>query len=286
MKPRQTGPYGASPLVRRPTVLWPNGNRVVLWVIPNIEHFALDETITGEAAPDVAAFAARDYGNRIGVFRLMQVLDRYGIRGTAALNANVCQHHPEIIAEGNARGWEWMGHNETNTRRLDLMTPDDEAATIRRTVETIEAATGQRPTGWLSSGLRETWHTLDHLAANGIGYVGDWVIDDQPVPMTLDTGASLFALPYSTEINDKPAFERRNMTAPDFDAMIRRQFDTLWREGETQGRVMAIALHPYIIGQPHRIGALDAALEHICRHEGVWCATGAEIIAAWRSIAP
>ncbi len=284
MKPRKTGPYPYSPIVRRPKVLWPNGNRVALWVIPNIEFFALDEKITTPNIPDVAGFAVRDYGNRIGIFRIMDVLDRHGVRGTVALNSDVCAQHPEIIEEGNKRGWEWMGHNESNTRYLNQMTPDEEARTIRNTVETITRSTGTAPKGWLSSGLQETWGTLDLLCDNGIEYCANWVVDDQPIPMKLDGGRTIQAMPYSLELNDKPAFERRFMSPGDFDAMIRRQFDTLWREGETQARVMAIALHPYLIGMPHRIGALDSALEYICSHKGVWRATGAEIAAAWRSI--
>jgi peptidoglycan/xylan/chitin deacetylase (PgdA/CDA1 family) len=284
MKSRKTGPYPYSPIIRRPKVRWPNGARVALWVIPNIEYFALDEKITTDKVPDVPGFAVRDYGNRIGIFRIMETLDRHGVRGTVALNSDLIQHHPEIIEEGNKRGWEWMGHNESNTRYLNDMTDAEAAATVRRTVETIARGTGKAPRGWLSSGLHETWGTLDQLADNGIEYCANWVNDDQPVAMTLDDGRRIYAIPYSTEINDKPAFERRNVTADEFGNMIRRQFDTLWREGETQARVMAICLHPYLIGMPHRIGALDAALAHIVAHDGVWRATGSEIIDAWKTI--
>ena len=289
MKPRSYGPYAYSPIVRRPKVVWPNGNRVALWVIPNIEFFALDEAVPVSAggsgkSPDIPGWSVRDYGNRIGVFRIMDVLDRHGVRGTAALNSDICTQHPAIVEEGTARGWEWMGHNESNTRRLNEMKPEEEAGAIRRTVEVITKATGKAPKGWLGSGLQETWATLPLLCDNGIDYVADWICDDQPVPMSLTDGRQLMAMPYSTEINDKPAFEKRNMSAPEFDGMIRRQFDTLWREGETQARVMAIALHPYITGMPHRIGALDSALEYICSHKGVWRATGSEIAATWREI--
>ena len=114
--------------------------------------------------------------------------------------------------------------------------------------------------------------------------MADWVIDDQPVAMSLDDGRTIHAMPYSLELNDKPAFERRFMSPSDFERMICRQFDTLWQEGESQARVMAIALHPYLIGMPHRIGALDAALAHICSHDDVWRATGSEILAAWRQV--
>ena len=155
--------------------------------------------------------------------------------------------------------------------------PGEEAGIIRRTLATIEKATGTRPVGWLGSGLQETWDTLDLLAAEGCEYVSDWVNDDQPYLMTLDGGKKLVAMPYSHEINDKPVFEKMHRTADEFKEMICRQFDVLYREGAESGRVMAIALHPYLTGVPHRIDAFDAALNYICRHENVWKATGAEI---------
>lgn len=288
MQPRKYGPYQYSPIVRRKPWRWPNGARVALWVIPNIEFFALDEMIPASAGgggkvPDVPGWSVRDYGNRIGVFRIMEVLDRYGIRGTVALNSDLCDHHIEIIEEGMARDWEWMGHNESNTRRLNEMQPEEEAGTIKRTVRRIERATGQHPKGWLGSGLQETWATLEYLADNKIEYVADWNFDDQPMEITLEWGRKMMSVPYSLELNDKPAFEKHHMTPEEFDAMIRRQFDTLWREGETQARVMAIALHPYLIGMPHRIGALDKALEYVCKHDEVWLATGAEIAEAGKT---
>ena len=288
MKPARYGPFPYSPIIRRPRFSWPNGARVALWVIPNIEFFALNEQIPAAAggggrAPDIPNWAVRDYGNRIGVFRLMEVLDRYGIRGTVALNSELCADHPEIIEECRTRRWEFMGHNESNTRRLNDPASGDEAGIIRRTVDTIERATGARPRGWLGSGLQETWNTLDYLVDAGLDYVADWTNDDQPYVMTLDDGRTIMSVPYTFELNDKPAFEKKMRTAEEFDTMIRRQFDVLWREGETQARVMAIALHPYLTGVPHRIGALDSALEYVCGHEGVWLATGSEIAAVGRA---
>jgi allantoinase len=285
VKPAPYGPFPYSPIVRRPRLEWPGGARVALWVIPNIEFFSLEEKVpagsggTGVKPPDVPTWAVRDYGNRIGVFRLMRVLDRYGVRGTVALNSSVCAQHPEILEEGRARQWEWMGHNETNTKRLNEVAPEEEKRIVHDALATIEKATGARPVGWLGSGLQETWDTLDLLAAEGCRYVADWVNDDQPYLMSLEGGKRLVSVPYSYEINDKPAFEKQMRTAREFDEMIRRQFDVLYAEGAESGRVMAIALHPYITGQPHRIGALDSALEYICRRDGVWRATGAEIAA-------
>ena len=287
MKPRRYGPFPYSPIIRRPKFTWPNGARVAVWIIPKIEFFALDEQIPAAAGgggkvPDIPGWSVRDYGNRIGVFRIMEVMDRYKARGTVALNSELCAEHPEIIEECVKRDWELMGHNESNNRRLNAVPSEEEGAVIKRTVDMIAKASGRKVRGWLSSGLNETWNSLDHFADSGLDYVADWANDDQPYVMTLDDGRTLMSVPYTFELNDKPAFEKHGRTAEEFDTMIRRQFDVLWREGETQARVMAIALHPYITGFPHRIGALDSALEYICKREGVWLATGAEIADAGR----
>ncbi len=214
---------------------------------------------------------------------MMEVMDRYDMRGTVALNSDLCAQHPRIIEECMKRDWELMGHNESNTRRLNEAKPGEEAGIIQRTVETIHKASGQKPKGWLGSGLQETWETLDHLVDAGIEYVADWVNDDQPYVMSLDAGRSIMSIPYSTELNDKPASDKKNMTAEQFETMICRQFDVLWRESAESGRAMGLALHPYLTGIPHRIGGLEGALEHISKHEGVWLATGAEISSAGRA---
>jgi allantoinase len=290
VKPGVYGPFPYSPIIHRPRLTWPNGAHVALWIIPNIEFFALNEKIppgTGTGggaspAPDIPSWSARDYGNRVGVFRLMEVLDRYGIRGTAALNSDLCAQHPAIIEEGRKRNWEWMGHNESNSRRLNAIDPAEEPKVIRNTLDTIAKATGARPVGWLSSGLQETWNTVDLLAAEGCEYVADWVNDDQPYAMSLESGRSITSIPYSHVLNDKPQYERDHRTANEFQEMICRQFDVLYREGASSGRVMAIAIHPYLTGMSHRIGAFDAALEYICKHDGVWKATGSEIVRHYR----
>jgi peptidoglycan/xylan/chitin deacetylase (PgdA/CDA1 family) len=289
MKPSRYGPFAYSPIIDRPKKKWPNGARLAVWVIPNIEFFALNEQVPAAAGgggqvPDVPTWAARDYGNRIGVFRIMDVMARYGMRGTVALNSELCAEHPRIIEQCLKLKWELMGHNESNTRRLNAVSEDEAQAIIERTIKTIEQASGQKVRGWLSSGLSETWTTVDALAANGIDYVADWVNDDQPYLMQLDNGKNIMSIPYSTELNDKPAYEKKNMSPDEFAAMICRQFDVLWREGEHQARAMGIALHPYLTGVPHRIGALDHALNYITKHEGVWLATGEEIAAAGRHL--
>lgn len=289
MKLRRYGPFPYSPIIDRPKKKWPNGARLALWVVPNIEFFALDEQVPAAAGgggktPDVPTWAARDYGNRIGIFRMMEAMSRHGVRGTVALNSELCAEHPRIIEECNRLKWELMGHNESNTRRLNSVPPEEEGDVVRRTVETIAKASGQKVRGWLSSGLSETWNSLGHLVDSGVEYVADWVNDDQPYPMTLEDGRTIMSIPYTLQLNDKPAFEHRHRTAEEYDTMIRRQFDVLYREGGEQARAMCIALHPYITGVPHRIGALDSALGYICKHEGVWLATGSEIAQAGRTL--
>ena len=241
MKPSPYGPFPYSPITARPRLRWPGDAQVALWVIPNIEFFSLMEKVPagsggpGTPVPDIPSWSARDYGNRVGVFRLMRVLNRYGVPGTVALNSDLCAHHPEIIAEGQKLGWEWMGHCESNTRRLNEAPPGEEKGIIQRTLATIAKASGARPVGWLGSGLQETWDTLDLLAAEGCEYVCDWTNDDQPYEMSLDGGRRLVSVPYSHEINDKPVFERAHRTADEFREMICRQFDVLYREGAEFG---------------------------------------------------
>jgi allantoinase len=282
------GPFPYSPMFERPALTWPNGAHVAVWIIPNIEFFALDANVppsaggTGAPAPDVPTWSLRDYGNRVGVFRLMDVMAKHNVRATVALNSDVCEQHPQILTRGNALGWEWMGHNRTNTERLNAVPADQEAVIIRDSLQTIEAATGTRPRGWLGAGLQETFKTPDLLAAAGLDYVADWVNDDQPYLMQLEAGRNLVSMPYSYDVNDKPVYEYLHWTPAQFVKLIRRQFDTLYREGAESGRVMAIALHPYLSGAPHRIEAVDKALAYIARHKHVWFATGAEIAAEYR----
>lgn len=291
MQPRRYGPFPYVPIHRRPRLDWPNGARVALWVNPNIEYFGLDDAMPGNfnervarehaKVPNVRNWSLRDYGNRVGVWRLMETLTRHGIRASAALNSEVCERHPEIVDEAVRLGWELLGHGQTNALRINEMNPDDERASIVAALDRIEAASGVRPTGWLGPGLAETWHTLEDLSAAGIRYVCDWVNDDQPY--TMDVGEPpMVSLPYSVQTNDVPAYFDMKCSVPEFERLLKAQFDVLWREGERSGRVMAIAVHPFVSGQPHRIGALDAALAHICAHDGVWLATGREIVEHYR----
>jgi len=275
--------YPYWPLPERPAIRWPNDARLAFWIIPNIEHFRFDKPNSDPGAapepPDVPSFAQRDYGPRVGIWRLMDVLDKYHLRATVALNADVCRFYPQIIDAGMERNWEWMGHGVTNSVRMTALDATTERETIRGVVETIAERTGSRPTGWLGPGLSETVHTPDFLAEAGISYVADWCADDQPFPMRVKTGR-MISVPYSQELNDIPVFMRKGFTAEQFCQMICDQFDVLYEEGEGSGRVMAIALHPFLTGHPFRSKWLDRALEHITGHDRVWLTTGGEI-ASW-----
>lgn len=280
MKPRNYGPYPYEPIIDRPKMTWPGGARIAFWVVPNIEFFALDERMAGGPGkiPDVSAWGKRDYGNRVGVFRMMEVMARHDVRGTVALNSEICDEHPRIVEECQKLGWELMGHCESNTRRLNDAGSDEEAARIiRASLTRIEAATGTRPRGWLGAGRQETWNTLDILADEGCDYVVDWDSDDLPIAMDI-AGKTMVSMPYGAGVSDLQAFNLHHHTADDFETMIKSAFDVLYRESEHSGRVAAISLHPYLIGTPHNIGALDRALAHIRSHDDVWCATGSEIV--------
>ncbi len=279
MQPRKYGPFPYVPINRRPKITWPGGARVAVWVAPNIEFFALDEKMpVGKGKiPDVMYWSLRDYGARVGVFRVMDVLSERGIRASVMLNSDVCDVYPEIIEDALKLEWEFLGHNESNTRPLNDVAADDEQRVIHDSLARIETATGRKPRGWLGSGVQETWNTLDFLAEEGLSYVCDWVNDDQPY--MIEAGdKQMVSLPYSMEINDRPAFDRYYRSSDEFELMIRRQFDVLYREGKDSGRVMSISVHPFIIGVPHRIWALESGLDYIAGHEDVWFATGEEIV--------
>ena len=209
----------------------------------------------------------------------MDVLSNRQIRASVTLNSEVCDVYPEIIEDAINLGWEFLGHNQSNSRPFHSTPAEKDKLLIHDELERIEKTTGKRPRGWLGSGLQETWDTLDYLADEGLEYVCDWINDDQPYFIEAEN-KNLVSLPYSTEINDLPQF-RMGRSNEEFELMIRRQFDTLYREGEESARVMAICLHPFVIGVSHRIWVLESALDYIQNHEKVWFATGEEIVDAW-----
>lgn len=271
--------YDYQPISKRKKLEWPGGARLAFWVGPNIEFFYLDKPLPGAPGmplPDVQAYSLRDYGSRVGVFRLMEVFDKYEMRASVLLNSDVCQDQPEIIAEGKKRNWEWLGHGLTNNVRLNQYPLEEERNIIRQVKETITAAVGTAPKGWLGPGLAETYNTPDHLAAEGFEYVCDWGCDDQPIPIRVKSGRML-AMPYQQGVNDIGIYVHQHHTPEAYYRMVCDQFDVLYREAAENAKVMALPLHPFISGLPFRIKYLDKALEYICSHEGVWRTTGREI---------
>ncbi|MCC6776973.1 MAG: polysaccharide deacetylase family protein [Hyphomicrobiales bacterium] len=286
--PQEQDRYPYSPIIDRKPLRWPNGARVAVWVIPNIEHFLFDRpstsvtAVTASLIPDVLNYSWRDYGVRVGIWRMMEVMEKHGVRGTVALNSDVCRQYPRIIEEGKKLSWEWMGHGNNNSTLINRQSEDEEKQLIKSVVDTISASTGKQPRGWLSPALSESHRTLDILAENGIQYVGNWVNDEQPYPMRVKTG-SMLSMPYSIELNDIPVFLDQGQSPETFGRMICDQFDVLYEDGARTGRVMSICLHPFLIGHPHRSKHFDRALAHIKSRQEVWITTGGEINDWYRS---
>jgi peptidoglycan/xylan/chitin deacetylase (PgdA/CDA1 family) len=277
------GRFQYSPIASRPKLALPNGARVAVWVTPNIEHFHYDKPaisltpMTAGLRPDVLNYAWRDYGARVGVWRLMEILERQRFAATAALNSEVCVRYPEIVKEGTRLGWEWMAHGQNNSSLFTGMPADVERPIIANVLDTIAEHTGKRPRGWLGPALTETDNTLDLLAAAGIDYVADWCNDEQPYFIKTKS-KPIVAMPYTLEISDIPVFLDRGGSADDFYQMIVDQFDTLYEDGTKNYRVLSIALHPFLIGHPYRARYLERALAHIKKHDAVWIATGGAIV--------
>jgi len=266
--------YAYTPFPRRATFTWPGGARIAVWVVPNIEHY---ELTAPDGSVDVPQFSRTDYGNRVGVWRIIDLLSRFNIRGTVALNSAVCRHYPAIIDACLSSNWELMGHGITNSQNLETVEPDEQRELIQLCLAEIRSASGQPVRGWLGPGLRESPATLSLLQAAGIQYVCDWVHDDLPVRFR----NGLYSIPYTLDANDIRMLRPPLFGALDWHALVKRTFDVLYADSAGCARVMCLALHPFIIGTPGRIGLLEDILGHVARHEQVWFATGGEIVDAY-----
>jgi allantoinase len=267
------------PIIERPPVELPNGARIAVWIGVNVEHYEWGHPalslagFTAQLVPDPLNYGWRDYGPRVGVFRLMEILQKHGVRGTGVLNSDVCELYPQIIEEGKKRGWAWVAHGRNNSTWQTGMEPDDERAYIEQVASTIEQATGTRPKGWLGPALTASMNTNDILAELGFSYSLDWANDDLPYDLKVK-GGRLLAVPYSSEVNDIPAFAIHGQTPREFRESVVSQFEQLYEEG---GRVMGVGIHPFLAGQPFRAREFSAALEEIAARDGVWLTTADEI---------
>jgi peptidoglycan/xylan/chitin deacetylase (PgdA/CDA1 family) len=275
---------------RRPFAL-PNGARVAVWTIVNVENWlpenAMPRTVLpppmGQPLlPDVPNWAWHEYGMRVGFWRFLDALQSRGMRATLALNGSTISQYAPACEAARAAGWEFMGHGYV---QKPMHRVDDQAAAIRQTVDAIAAFTGKPPRGWESPGLTETGDTLDLLAEAGIEYVADWVLDDQPVALKTRAGR-MVSVPYTVEINDVVMSAIQQQPSDEILRRGRDQFDQLYKEGATIPRVMAISIHPYLTGVPHRIRYLEALYDYILSHSGVHLCTGEELLDIYNSQNP
>ena len=282
MKLPSHGRYEHSSIRQRPTYEWPNGARLALHITNNIEAFAfragMGSDSTGAAAPQGQRnYAWRDYGNRMGLWSMLDLLDEMDLPAAHNVNSLVLDMCPEIAPALKARGDEFIGHGRTNAERQDVMWEEDERRLIAQSRDGIIKHAGTKPEGWLGPYIAQSATTLDLLKEEGFSYVMDWPADDQPFWMKTRAGPIL-SVPYSIELNDSPAQVFRQHTGRHFAEMVVDQFDAMFAMSKKYPVVMSIVLHPFIIGQPFRLQALRGALQHMLAHrEKLWIARPGEI---------
>ena len=275
------GRFDYQPINRRKMPAWPQGNGLAVYLGFNIEHFAFGEGLgakLGPASPqpDVLNYSWREYGNRVGAWRCLELFDDLRMPAAALINTALYDHCPDLIAACVARGDEIVGHGHTNAERQDEFSEAEERLLLQSCRDRIERESGVKPTGWLSPWIAETLVTPDLLTETGYGYTLNWCHDDQPVPMRTRSGKVLWSIPYPQELNDIPMIIARQMDGRDFAQMIIDQFEEMLQQARRGPLVMGIALHPYIVGQPYRLFHLRKALAHIGRARDagdVWMTT-------------
>jgi peptidoglycan/xylan/chitin deacetylase (PgdA/CDA1 family) len=271
-----------SPISERAPLKLPDGARMVVWVIVNVEEWdptqpmprtVLPPPAGGSPSPDVPNWAWHEYGNRVGFWRFTQIFDEFGIPVVLAINGSALAAYPPIVRAARERGWEFMGHGFT---QRNMQKVANERADIRKTREAIAKATGTPPRGWLGPGLTETWETPDLLAEEGYDYVADWVLDDQPVWLRT-RGKPILNVPYTQEINDVAMIAVQHHSASEYADRALDQFEQIHADAADSARVMALVVHPYLMGVPHRVKHLRRVLEVIRQKRDVLFWTGAQI---------
>ncbi|TXI62775.1 polysaccharide deacetylase family protein [Mycolicibacterium mageritense] len=281
-----TLPFTYQPIIERPPLSWPGGARVAVYIGLNVEHFLVDRPSTSiwpgtaDLVPDALNYGWRDYGARVGIWRTIESLDRYGVRPSVLLNSQVIDHHPQIVAAGLERDWVWLAHGQTNSILHAGLTVEQERKVLAEITERIGDATGRRPRGWMGPGLTETGNTPELLAELGFEYLLDWTNDDQPYPLTVP---GMLSVPYSVELNDLLLFGK-GFTGAEFVQIVKDQYEQLHADSATGGRVLALALHPFVIGQPFRHKYFDEALRFLTSQPDVWVTTSDEIAVHYRTL--
>ncbi len=274
--------FDYSPITEREPIHWPDGKRVAFYVGLNIEHFYVDlpstsiNESTAGLTPDPLNYGWRDYGARVGVWRVIQALDRFGVRASVLLNSDVAQRYPQIITAGVERDWAWLAHGSSNSHLHTGLTIEEERTVLSDILTTIEKSTGARPRGWMGPALGETFNTPELFAELGGRYVLDWTNDDQPYHLNVP---GMLSVPYTVELNDLGIFTAKGHTGPEFVQMMKDQLDQLVADAEADdsGRVLPLALHPFVIGQAFRHRYLVEALDYITNHPAVWVTSSDDI---------
>jgi peptidoglycan/xylan/chitin deacetylase (PgdA/CDA1 family) len=270
------------PIIDRPVIRWPNNARVAFWVCPNIEHYEYLPPLDGlrnpwprTPLPDVRGYSQHEYGNRVGFWRLLEILDAYRVRCSTSLNVSILEHFPDIAEAMLKRDWAFINHGFYNTRFITAFSEEQEREFFQRCREIFRRRMGREIKGQSGPAASNTERTPDIVAEAGFVYQTDWKIDDQPLPIKVRSGR-LVCVPYTSELNDAPVM-RHHHEGEYYAKICKAQFDQLYREGEDSGRLMCIAFHPYIMGRPHRAKYLAEVLDYILSHEYVWQTTTDEI---------
>jgi allantoinase len=269
--------YTYSPITERPAVEWPEGKRLAFYVGLNIEHFLIDRpatsasTVTAGLVPDPMNHGWRDYGTRVGIWRMMELFDSCGLRASAIINSAVCEQYPQIIRAGVERDWAWIAHGQTNSIMQAGMNEDDEAAFLDQMLAVLDGALPTRPQGWLGPALTETFATPRLLRERGFSYLLDWCADDRPFPLTVP---GMISVPYSMDVNDIAVFVGQATTGSQYEEMVMDHFEVLLEEG---GGVLALPVHPFVVGQPFRFKYLSRVIKAITSHPDVWVTTSTDI---------
>lgn len=277
--------YDYSPIVDRPDWSWPEGKRLAVYIAVNVEHFAfgtgLGHTPVArvDPQPDVRSFAWRDYGLRVGIWRLFDVLDELRLPATHLINSTACERYPQVIRKIKDRNDDFVSHGRTNAERQGTLSEQEEAELIREATEVLEKHMGRHPAGWMGPWRSESVHTSDLLKEAGYSFSMDWPCDDQPIWLKTRSGP-LLAVPYPVEINDNPAMVAKAHTAVEFTQMIEDNFEQMLEDSKRSPLVFPISVHTFVVGQPFRIRRLRKAFELISNHpqrDTVWFTTAGEI---------
>ena len=280
-----------SAITERPPLKLPDGARMVVWVIVNVEEWdarqpmprtVLTPPAGGAPMPDVPNWAWHEYGNRVGFWRFVDLLDALSIPAVLSINGSALAAYPPIVRAAVEREWEFIGHGFT---QRNMQKVENERADIRKTREVIAEATGKAPRGWLGPGLTETWETPDLLVEEGYDYVADWVLDDQPVWLKT-RGKPILNVPYTQECNDVAMMLIQHHKASEYSDRALDQFEQIYIDAASSARVMALVVHPYIMGAPHRLKYFRRVLEVISAKSDVKFWTGAQIADWYRSAGP